>query len=241
MDFAWRSSWLVLAWGLFPLVAAADPPPATVKADYSGPRETFRTYLDAVQRNDLAAANQCWVFDNDAKPGVINTFLGLKIAPRRFFLVAQQKFGSTLPADFQKRQREDLTDAAIELTRQRLAGAEATITGDTAELKFKWQKDDGYPNPAFDFGEDPISFRKISDNWKLDGNEQTGLQRGADFFKAGSWGPAFRDQVDLMQETTRRMEKGELKTWAETETYFKNGFEAARKRHEERAAEAPNQ
>lgn len=233
MNPALHTGWFwIIAVGLVCGASAAEPPPA--KLDLSDPRAAYRTYVNAVRNKDLATAKKCWVFDGDTNSAAVDTMVGLWIAPRRFFEVAQKTFrAEDLPADFEKRQRDDITDKAIDVTLKRLEDAELKITGDTAELRFKWQKDD---YPAFEYSDSATTFRKAGGEWKIDANKQTGLKHGADFFKNGSWGPAFRDQVEIMREATRRMEKGELKTVAEMEAFFKNGFGVARQKHEERAA-----
>jgi len=205
--------------------------------DYSNPRATYRTYLNAVRQNDVRAAMNCWVIDDDNKSGALETIVGMWVAPRRFFQLAERTYKpEDLPVDFKKRQRDDLTDAAIDLTRRRIVDAEVKIEGDTAELRIKWEKNDGYPNTAFEFSGEPISFRRVEGKWKIDANKKAGIKRGADFFEQGTWGRAFRDQVDLMNKACDLMEMGDLKTVPEMESFFKSGFAELRRKHEEREA-----
>jgi hypothetical protein len=206
----------------------ADKP----SAEYADPKATYRTYIEAVRKNDLKAAKQCWVIDDDNKSGALDTIVGLWISTRQLNQVAEKKFGAKgLDAIPKGWRRDDVTDAALDLTRKRLDDAEVKITGDTAELKIKWKKDD-VRNPAFEYG-GSTSFRKVGGNWKIDANKMTGLKRGADYFKKGTWGPMFRDQVAIMNEAINGMEKGKLKTAKELGVFIEDKFEVMEKKYEE--------
>jgi hypothetical protein len=68
----------------------------------------------------------------------------------------------------------------------------------------------------------------------------TGLNRGADFFKKGAWGPMFRDQVGIMNEAVDAMDKGKLKSAKELGTFIDGKIEAMTKKYEEeRKKESP--
>jgi hypothetical protein len=223
---------------------AADPPakpPAGKRSEYADPKATYRTYIEAVRKNEVKAAKQCWVIDDENKSGALDTIVGLWISMRQINQVAERKVGAEgLDAILNGWRRDDVTDAALDLTRKRIDNAEVKITGDTAALKIKWKEDDGVPNPAFEFREGPITFRKVGENWKIDANKMTGLERGADFFEKGTWGPMFRDQVVIMNEAIEGMEKGKLKTAKELGAFIEGKIEAMKKKYEEeRKRESP--
>ncbi len=218
---------------------AADPPaklpPDKPGAEYADPKTTYRTYLEAVRKNDIKSAKQCWVIDDDNKSGALDTIVGMWISTRQINQVAEKKFGAEgLDAVLKRWRRDDVSDPAIDLTRKRLNDAEVKITGDTAELKIKWKKTDGGSNPAFEFG-GTTHFRKVGRNWKIDANLMTDLKHGADFFAKGTWGPMFRDQVVIMNEAIVGMEKGKLKSAKELKAFLEDKFEALKKKYEEEA------
>ena len=76
--------------------------------------------------------------------------------------------------------RSDCTDEAIERTLRRLKNATVEIAGDTAALRIKWAKDEPLDKPVFFYsGDDPVArFRRVKDQWKLDGHEETGATLG---------------------------------------------------------------
>jgi hypothetical protein len=225
------------------LIAAAgsfaDNPPTKVPVDkkaaeYTHPKSTYRTYIEAVRRNDAKAAKKCWTIDDENKSGALDVIVGLWISTRQLNQLAMKKFGEdgerAIPKGWR---RDDITDKALDLTKKRLGDAEVKITGWTAELKIKWKDDDGVPNPAFEFNESPISFRKVHGDWKIDANEWTGLKRGEDFFEKGTWGPMFRDQVLIMNEAVAGMEKGRLNNAKELKEFINRKFEVMKKKYEE--------
>ena len=108
--------------------------------------------------------------------------------------------------------REDCTDEAIDRTLKRLEQAKATETGNTAKMVIPWTKNDGYPNAAFGYSEEPITFRKVSTGWKIDANAATGIKNPEEMFAEDSWGVAFRTQVLMMNEISTGLESGKLKT-----------------------------
>lgn len=215
---------------------AADTPetPSTEKpaAEHADPKTTYRTYIEAVWSNNVEAAKACWTIDDDNKSGALDTILGIWISERHFKQVAAKKFGAER-IDIIFKGRNDLSDAALELTKKRLDGAEIRIVGDDATLKIMWKDDDGYPNPAFEFSGGPTNFRNVKGNWKIDANKMTGLKRGSDFFAKESWGPMIRCQVVVLNEAIDAMENGKVKSVTELEDFIKEKFETSQKRYEE--------
>lgn len=239
MRIAWGGLFYSLALVL-PVVArslACEPPakiPAGKKAtEYADPKSTYRTYIEAIRKNDLRAAKRCWTIDDDNKSGALDVVVGLWISMRQINQVAGKKFGEAGLRAIGGWKRDDVTDEALDRTKKRLDDAEVKITGTKAELKIKWQDSDGSSNPAFEFSEEPKIFRKLKGQWKIDFNEWTGLKRGADFFEKGTWGPMFRDQVIIMNEAIAAMEKGRINSAKELEKYINGKVEAMKKKYQE--------
>jgi hypothetical protein len=216
---------------------AAEPilsPPAnkTPTADYADPKATFRTYIEATRNNDVEAAKQCWVIDDD-NIGALDTMVGLCISVRHLKQVTERKFGPKGLAAIPENWRgDDFSDAAMDLTAKRLSDTEVNITGDTAQLKIKWNKDDGYPNPAFFFGT-TIYFRKGGGKWKIDANRMIGLEHGVDFFDESTWGHIFRDQVAIINDAAQKVNNGKLKTTKELATFIDESIKLMTKKYEE--------
>lgn len=216
---------------------AYDPPtPADKKAvaESVGPESTYRNYIEAIRISDVQAAKKFWVIDDNNKSGVLDVIVGLWISPRQLNQLALKNFGpkgmQAIPKGWR---RDDLTDQALDLTQKRLDDVEVKIEGDRAELKIKWKDGDGGDNPAFEFSHDPIIFRKVSSIWKMDANRMCDLERGIDFFKPGSWGPMFRDQVVIMNEAVEGIEKGKLKTAKDLEVFINGKITAMEKKYNE--------
>ncbi len=178
-------------------------------ADYSDPIKTYRTYLAAIKRDDQAVAKACCTISDGNKSGVLDVLVGVWVAFHRFNNVVSAKFGQRESAFL----RDDCTDAALDRTLSRVAKSTFKTTGETAKLTIRWEKDDSSPNPVFMFGDEAIPFRKVGGFWKLDCNDLTGLEKPSDFLKPGSWGSAFRDGMNLIDEAIAGIDSGRLKTW----------------------------
>lgn len=231
--------WSLTALGAAMALASASQPaqkPAQEKqaAQYADPKLTYQTYIEAVRRNDLKAGTQCWVFDHDDKGAALDVIVGLWVSMRRLNQAAVKKFGDEgRQAIIKGWRREDVTDQALELTKARVKDADVKITGDSAELKIRWKEDDGVHDPAFEFGDGPVAFRRVNGNWKIDGNKMTGLARGTDYFDKGTWGRMFRDQIAIMNEAADGIERGKLTSAAQLKTLIDTRIEALMKRYEE--------
>jgi hypothetical protein len=222
-------------------IAGAGDAPEKLPADqkkggYADPAATYRTYIEAVRNMDAKAAKLCWAIDDDNKSGALDVIVGMWVSSRQLSQTAVKKFGAEegSRAILKGLRRDDVADAALDLTMKRLGdgNAEVKISGDTAVLKIKWKESDGVPNAAFGFGV-PLSFRKVEGNWKIDANKMTGLKRGADFFAKGTWGPMFRDQVVIMNEAIDGMEKGQLKSAKDLDMFLKDRIEALKKKYDD--------
>jgi hypothetical protein len=240
MDVAWGRIFCALAVlttavGTCPAAdPPAKPPAAKPAAEYADPQATYRTYLEAIRKNDLTAAKRCWVIDDDNKSGALDTVVGLWISARRVNQLAEKKFGTDgLDEALKGLRRDDVSDAALDLTAKRLADAEVVTTGDTAELTLKWKKGDGGDRPAFGYRA-TTHFRKVDGEWKIDFHQETGLTRGEDFFAEGDWGVMFRDAVAVMNEATDGMEKGKLTSVKELGAFVAGRTEELVKKYEEK-------
>lgn len=214
-------------------VCSAADPPAKPAAEYADPQATYRTYLEAIRKNDLKAAMRCWVVDDDNKSGALNTAVGIWVSMRQINQLAEKKFGTDGLGDALKGlRRDDVSDAALDRTAKRLTDADVKATDDTAELKLKWKKEDGGDNPVFGYRQ-PVHFRKVGGEWKIDFHAMTGLKRGAELFTEGSWGVMFRDEVVVMNEAVDRMEKGKLNSAKELGEFVNDRFEVLKKKYDE--------
>jgi hypothetical protein len=223
---------VTLATGAFLDASSVQTPADKKKAEYADPTSTYRTYLEAVRKNDTLAAKKCWMMDGDDSAGALDVIVGFWIAARQLHQVALQKFGKegglAIPKGWR---RNDVTDQAIDVTKKRLEDVKVETLGDTAELKIKWKEGDGFPTPAFEFRES-TSFRKVDGNWKIDANRMTGLVRAADLFEKSTWGPMFRDQLVIMKEAVAGMETGKLNTAEALGAFIGGKVAALRKKHE---------
>jgi Protein of unknown function (DUF3738) len=191
--------------------SAIAKPQADVK--FTDPKSTFRNYIEAIRKNDLKAAIQCWAVDDDNRSGALDVVVGLWVSMRQINQVTAHQFGHHgLEKILKGWHRDDVSDQALDLTMKRLETAEVKINGDQAELTIRWNEGDGYPKAAFMYGKEPLLFSNILGNWKLDANRMTGLKTGADFFAKGTWGPMFRDQIVIMNEVVAHIQRGTLTT-----------------------------
>ena len=220
-------------------VALVEEQKADEPAAFADPKATYRTYIEAVRKNDLKAAKQCWVID-DNKSGALDSIVGFWISMRQINQVAEKKFGTEeLNKILKGWRRDDVTDSALDLTKKRLDEAEVKITGETAELKIKWREADGFPNSTFYYTNEPMPFRKVGGSWKIDANKVAGLERGADFLEKGTWGRMIRDQIVIMNEAIDGMEMGRLKTAKELGALIDNKIEAMKKKYVEEMKDLP--
>ena len=176
----------------------------------STPVDVYRSYLNAIKRNDLRGAKACWWLPGD-DTSTLDVIAGMWVASHRFNAaieeagVDQRLVGNNFT-------RDDCTDAAIDRTLARLEHSEVIVTGNTAKLLVRWDDDDGYPNPVFWFGDGPIPFRRTEHGWHLDALAICGIEKSEDFFTGGGWGSTFRLQTEMMNEVAFGLESGNLKS-----------------------------
>ena len=170
----------------------------------SAPLEVWRTYMNAVKKNDRVAARQCWCISGNDSGGALDVIAGMWVAYHRLN-AALVKLGK----DGEEFVRDDCTDEAIDRTLARLKDSQVKIASDTATLTIRWAKNDGYPHPAFWYGE-PVLFRKVAAGWRIDALAMCGLSKPEEFFPNG--GGAFRDGMAMTDEIASGLESGKLKS-----------------------------
>jgi hypothetical protein len=187
-----------------PLFAENQEPPTA--ADYADPVRTYRAYLEAIKRDDLAAARTCHHID-EKNGAVLDVAVGIWVAHHRFNKLVASKFGEHESPFL----RADCTDQALDRTLARLAKSTFKITGNSAELTIHWEEEDGSPDEVFCFtGDETIPFRKVGDQWKIE------LEHGdnsSEWLAPGSWGRAFREGAKLLNEASDDIESGKFSTW----------------------------
>ncbi len=181
-----------------------NEPPAPADA-YGNPAKTYRTYLEAMKRDDLPAAKACFTVTN-------GTPEALDLEPGMW--AAYHRFGKLVAAKFGKREcqylREDCSDQALDRTLARLDQSSFKISGDTAKLRFRREKNPDLTKPEFvSSGEGPIAFRKVSGQWKL----EIKVEDPAGLFAPGTWGWAFREGARMLDQTSNEIESGKLTKW----------------------------
>jgi len=190
-------------------------------ADYSNPIKTYQTFLEAIKRDDVAAAKACCTIADDNRSGSLDVLVGMWVTFHHFNKIAMLYFREDASkylkdgADHEENPylRGDCTDKALERTISRLADSKVKIKDDEAEITIKWEKDDGYPNQAFFYSNDKITYRRIDGIWKIDIYSNDGTDKLSEIFEPGSWGCIFRDSMNMLNAVIMDIELGRLKTW----------------------------
>jgi len=181
-----------------------------VQPDDPTPVDVYRSYLNAIKKNSLVEARACWWLPGE-DTAALDTIAGMWVAFHRFNTaidkagIEGEKFGGGFV-------RDDCTDAAINRTLERLEHSKVTVNGDTAKLVVRWDKDDGYPNPVFWFGDDPIPFRRTEQGWRIDALAVCGIEKPEELLAEGRWGVMFRSQTKMMNDVASGLELGRLKS-----------------------------
>jgi hypothetical protein len=190
--------------------------------DFTDPKKTFDVFLRAIRANDLAKAKACYTISGDDASRVLDVAVGMWIVFHRFSETARSNLGERAWAELQEWNgniaRDDCTNEAIDRTRAHLNDAILTTKKDTTELLIKWGAREPLQDPVFHYsGDSPIAFfRQVKGSWKLDFHAETGLEKAGDFFKPGTWGPMFRDQMQIVEEIRTNLERSKLTTAQQT-------------------------
>ena len=207
-------------------------PPAPRVENFSDPAKTYRTFLEAIKADDLAAAKACCTISDDNKSGSLDVLVGMWVTFHHFNKTALLHFNEQV-SPFLKEDaegedhpylRRDCTDAALDRTIARLAGSKFTIEGNVAKLTIAWEKDDGSPQNVFLFSEVPLHFRKIDGHWKFAILTELSPEQLVAMFKPGSWFSAFRDGMNLQNSTIKDIESKQLKTWQEVTEHMQKKY-----------------
>lgn len=188
--------------------------------DSGSPIAVYRSYIEAVEKENLEAAKGFWTIE-DNKAVILDTTIGVWISSRLLNKGVSRRFGMEALEEFEF-YRDDVTDQALGRTKKRLDESTVLINGNHAELKIKWQKDDGYPNTAFEFSGDDgvVPFIRVNGKWKIDTNALAGRDKAGALFEAGSISLMMRDSVAVTNDAVRAMEDGKFTTVKEIEQFM---------------------
>jgi hypothetical protein len=180
--------------------------------DLSSPAAAVRSYLVAAKANDVETAKRCWLIDDDNASGALDVVVGMGVASRRLVAAADTKFGADGVTLLGRWNRPTCTDRAIDLTLERLATAEVKERGNVAHLAMPWQPGDGESAATyFNVKAPPLCCRRLGEQWRLDANVFTGAERATDLFAANSIWSVWRDEMNVMNDLTEAIDKGEFK------------------------------
>lgn len=204
-----------------PGIVAVDPP----KPDFSSPLNIWKSYLESVKRDDLEAAKQCLLLDQEDKD-LLEFAAGLWIAHHRFNQIVTRRFGKQVASQYI---RPDCSNEAIDRTLEKISKATVTITGDKAEAKVDWGNYDD-TKPYFCFtGETPAEFRKVKGRWKLVCEMEAPAEK---VFAPGTMGWAMRETMNLLNATSDSIESGRLATWEQVTKHLEAQEEALKRQYE---------
>lgn len=206
--------------------SAAEP-------DLSTPASTMKSYLLATKANDLETAKKCWVIDDNNASGSLDLVAGTWIAARRLTSLTEKKLGAEGVKLLGRWNRPNSTDAALDLSLQRLANADIRERGDVARLSIHWLDGDGEKTPAF-MKVGAVYFRKIGLDWKIDANVFTGCDTADQMFQPTKIWPIWRDEMHVMSELATALERGTLKDIAAFQTDLNTRVTALKAKYEKK-------
>lgn len=202
--------------------------------DLSTPPATLRAYLAATKANDVDAAKNCWTIDDNNASGALDVVVGMWIASRRLVAATEGKFGEAGVKLLGRWNRPVCTDKAIDLTAQRIGNPVIKEIGGRARFQINWQAGDGNSNPAFMHPSKLIFFRKVGEEWKIDGNIFTQADQAAKLFIPGQIWPIWRDEMAIMNELSSAIEKGTLATAADFERELQSRVAELKSKYEKK-------
>lgn len=180
---------------------------AATAADHSDPAKTYHAYLEAVKRDDVAAAKACHAITSPKDAAAVDLAVGLWVSHHRFQKLVTGKFGKRESPYL----RDDCSEEALDRTLSRLDKSPFTTKGETADLQIRWDKDDSVEHAVFGFsGDEPLTFRKADGLWKIKVDTP---ETQEEITAPGTWGWAFREATKLLNEASDMIEAGKLNTW----------------------------
>jgi hypothetical protein len=202
--------------------------------DLSSPHATFRTFLEAVKKNDLEQAKRCWTIDDDNRSGALDVLVGRWIAARKLSDIVDAKLGANGLKVMGRWHRADLSNQAIGRTIVRLEKAEAVDREDIATLKFRWEPGDsadGKQTAVFLYLNVPYGLHKIGNQWRIDANLFMDVKQADELFKPNSIWVVWREEMELMNRLTEMLEKRQIQTVAQFEKQVKESVDALKAKY----------
>jgi hypothetical protein len=213
------------------LAAFASSPAFAGDPDLSSPAAAARSYLLATRANDVETAKKCWTVDDGNATGTLDVVVGMWIESRKLVAATAARFGADGLKLLGRWNRPTCTDRAIDRTLERVAAA-TTRAGDTAaRLVVAWDPQDRQADPAF-LCEAPFRLRRAGDQWKLDANVFTGVEKASELFASGKLWAVWRDEMAVMKDLTAGLEKGQFKDVAEFGRELKARVDALKAKYE---------
>jgi hypothetical protein len=214
------------------LVAAFVSPPAFAgEPDLTSPAVAVRSYLLATKANDVESAKKCWTVDDGNASGTLDVVVGMWIETRKLVATTDARFGAEGLKLLGRWNRPSCTDRAIDRTLERVAGATLREGETAARLVVPWAPEDQKADPAF-LCEAPFRLRRAGDQWKLDANVFTGVEKASDLFETGKLWAVWRDEMVIMKDLTAGLEKGQFKDLTEFERELKGRVDGLKAKYE---------
>jgi hypothetical protein len=198
----------------------ASLPAFAGEPDLTSPAATARSYLLATKANDVETAKKCWTVDDGNASGTLDVVVGMWIETRKLVAATDAKFGPEGLKLLGRWNRLNCADRAIDRTLERVAAATLREGETAARLVVTWAPEDRQSDPAF-LCEAPFRLRRAGDQWKLDANVFTGVEKASDLFATGKLWAVWRDEMAVMKDLTAGLEKGQFKDLAEFERDLK--------------------
>ena len=209
----------------------ASSPAFAGEPDLTSPAAAARSYLLATRANDVETAKKCWTVDDGNASGTLDVVVGMWIETRKLVAATDAKFGPERVKLLGRWNRPSCTDRAIDRTLERVAAATLREGETAARLVVTWAPEDRESDPAF-LCEAPFRLRRSGDQWKLDANVFTGVERASDLFATGKLWAVWRDEMAVMKDLTAGLEKGQFNDVAEFERELKARVDALKAKYE---------
>lgn len=198
-----------------------------VTPHYNTPTATYRTFLEAIKRNDRLTALDCWTTTRPSAQNELELAATMPVTLHRFDALMLARFGGRVG----RQKDEACSDQEIDALLVLIKNATFIANGDTARLVIKTSTGSMPPvkSPLL-FNED-VLFLHTNHMWKIDGTPKS-TTRDADFFDPGQWGWAFREEMRILDDVSDNVEAGRLATAEETKAYLDQKVKDAGRRWE---------